>query len=330
MGWAHAPHPRDRARARRLQPSYLIRAQVPPRSARQRAEPERAVTRAMEPRDAQSHRLAHSAHLPVASLVQDDLDLGPLGSRVPDPDLAGRADGARLELNALAQATDLRPVGRPVEPHAVELPHPVARMHEVVGELAIVGGDDQAAGLGIEPADREQARPGRQQRAHGRSSLGIVERRDDPDRLVDHHVAERGAPGDRASVHLDAVAVGYHVGAGLLDHGAVDPHRAGLDQRIALASRSDAATGEQLVETYSAGDVRGVCRRSSARHRGPGVRARSRGPGFSRRCAALRGRPAPRATPCTRCLARAFEGWRRARDRTRTPCPRCLARTFAG
>jgi len=54
-----------------------------------------------------------------------------------------------------------------------------------VGELAVVGQQDQAGRVRVQPADREQAKGAADQADDGRASLRIARRRDDARRLVD-------------------------------------------------------------------------------------------------------------------------------------------------
>jgi len=53
---------------------------------------------------------------------------------------------------------------------------------------------------------------------------------------VEHEIALRAAPGHRAAVNLDPIALGLHTRARLAHDGAVDAHRARLHQGIAVAA----------------------------------------------------------------------------------------------
>lgn len=97
----------------------------------------------------------HAPHDVLAPLVQHHLDQGLAGCGVDDAERVD-LDRAVLEHDALAQsppevarhlALDLREVG---------LQHAVARVLEPVRQFAVVGEDEQALGVGVQPADVEE------------------------------------------------------------------------------------------------------------------------------------------------------------------------------
>jgi hypothetical protein len=182
-----APDARARARRDLAQLRDLFVRQLAPQPALERTEPQRPVRGTMEAGHVEPDGLAHPAHLPVAALVDRDLD---------QPALAlGVADDAGLELDAALQPGDL-PRARPArEPHTIRLVDPVARVHEVVRQLAVVREQQQPAGVGVEAPDREHAPAGRQELRDRAAALGVVERRDDADRLVQGEVAVLGGAG---------------------------------------------------------------------------------------------------------------------------------------
>ena len=80
----------------------------------------------------------------------------------------------------------------------VLLLHPVAGVGEPVGQIAVVGQQQQPLGVGVEAADGEHPRLGRHQVDHGRAALRVARRGDHPGRLVQQVVDEAGAHADRA------------------------------------------------------------------------------------------------------------------------------------
>src|SRR5262249_4927170 len=91
-----------------------------------------------------------------------ELSLAPLADRDHQVALALPLDSSRrrqplLELAAGAQPLPPPVGGRPGEPHPVGLRYLVARMGEAIGELAVVGQQDQARRVGIEAANRIEA-----------------------------------------------------------------------------------------------------------------------------------------------------------------------------
>ena len=106
-------------------------------------------------------RLAHAPDLALAALVDRELEhVGPQLAH-----LGGRR-AAVVELDAVAQRAQ-RAVGDRAPPTraTVGLGHLVARVREAVGELAVVGQQDQAGRVGVEAADRVEARPGARTRS---------------------------------------------------------------------------------------------------------------------------------------------------------------------
>src|SRR3954469_357927 len=132
------------------EPLDLGRSQRPVVACGELVETQRSERRALERDHAGAHRLDHAPDLPLASLADRQLEH-------PRLDLAHarRQRPAVLQLHALAPRAQrgLRHPLRP-PPHAVVLLHLVARVRGAVGQLAVVRQEDQAGGLGVEPAHR--------------------------------------------------------------------------------------------------------------------------------------------------------------------------------
>ena len=91
-----------------------------------------------------------------------------------------------VELDAGAQRADARVAdGRPGDDGAVGLRHLEARVREAMGELAVVGEQDQAGGVDVETAHRVQAGVARHERDDRRAALRVAGGRDHAARLVD-------------------------------------------------------------------------------------------------------------------------------------------------
>ncbi len=113
------------------------------------AEVERAERDAPQREHRMPDGLAHPAHLPLAALA--DRDLEHVGAQAADP---RRGGPPVVELDALAQRAQRRVAHRPA-PHLgpVRARHLVARVHEVVGEVAVVRQQDEPGRVGVEAAD---------------------------------------------------------------------------------------------------------------------------------------------------------------------------------
>ena len=91
----------------------------------------------------------------LATLVEDDLDQGPPGGRVDDPE-GVHGDRAVLELDALAQLLAQAPRDWTANLGEIGLGHAVGRMLQPVRQLAVIGDEEQPFGLGVEASDVEQ------------------------------------------------------------------------------------------------------------------------------------------------------------------------------
>ena len=173
----------------------------------------------------------------------------------------------------------------------VGLEHAVAGVLEAVREVAVVGEDEQALGVGVEPADVEEPLLAVADEVADVDPAELVAHRgDDAERLVEGEV-------DPRLVELDAHAVDVHglggadAHAELGDDLAVDLHPALADQVLADPARADAGRREQLLQAHAVGVVH-VDRRAA----GPLRRGRRlAGLGVARACraAACPGRGLP-------------------------------------
>ena len=98
-------------------------------------------------------RLAHAAHLTVATLVNHQAQY-PGGQ---DAHL-GRSRGAVVELHTLSQRSQgTRAGGAPGHLGHVLLGHPVGGMGQQLGERTVVGQDQETLGGAVQPTDCEDA-----------------------------------------------------------------------------------------------------------------------------------------------------------------------------
>ncbi len=97
----------------------------------------------------------HPAHDVLAALVQGDLDQVVLAGVLHDPEVVG-ARLAVLQLDAVLELLAQVARHRALDGGEVGLGHAVAGVGEAVGQLAVVGEQDEALGLGVEPADVEE------------------------------------------------------------------------------------------------------------------------------------------------------------------------------
>ena len=290
----------DCVRAPRRAAAHLGVAQAPvrARARARRARAGRSATRC-EREHRVPDRLAHPPHLALAALAdRSSISCAPTGApaRAPSARPRARRPSRRRRSAAVADrpAADARAVG---------LRHLVARMRQQVGELAVVGQQDQAGAVGVEAPDRIQARaagrrPG-ERRSAGRGCRARSRRRRRA--CAARRRTRRSAPGERAPV--DAHALSLADVARRIEHAlAVDAHAPGGDQLLGGAARGDAGVGEVLGEAHAAATI--------GRH-GPATLLDED----------ARRRTASRATAPARC----GRGWRAARHLRRDDRPAGVA-----
>ena len=207
-----------------------------------------------EPHHREAAGLAHATDLLVPALAQGDLEPG-LAVLVAEEVDVGGGRLAVLEGDAVGPVREVV-LGH----HAAGLDHvrlgdAAARVEQAVGEVAVVGDQEDAAGGEVEPAHRVEAGAGAVQQAHHRgATLGIGEGGDHAAGLVEHQVA-RGLGDEAAAVDLDDVDAQVGPGTQLADHLAVHADAPGQDELLAGAPRGDARSGNDLLQSFLHGGV---------------------------------------------------------------------------
>jgi hypothetical protein len=115
----------------------------------------------------------------------------------------------------------------------------VAGVHQPDREIAIVGEEDQAPAIQIEPADRKDAgRPLRKAIDHTGAAAVVADAGEHSDRLVQQQIGMSRRRSDRLTVDRDLVNARLDLlaRAGRLP---IDAHLAGSDQAISLAAGGD-------------------------------------------------------------------------------------------
>jgi hypothetical protein len=115
-------------------------------------------------------------------------------------------------------------------------------MGETVGQLALVGQQDQAGGVDVQPPHRIQALGLRNQGYHGRAALRVAGARYDARRLVERVDDPLVRARYRAAVDRHRLA-GADVASRIGDRVAVDRDPAGAHDRLGRAPRGHAGGG---------------------------------------------------------------------------------------
>ena len=232
---------------------------------RQRSQLERPERDTLERHDRMADRLAHPPDLAVAAFVDGDQE-GARGQAAH----ASRSGRAVVEPHAAAQLAyralaDRRPAHRcPVPLLDLE-----ARMGQPVGELAVVGEQNEPGAVDVEPAHRVEAKRRADQPHHGPAALGIGRGRDDTERFVerDHHLLAHQL--NRFAVHGHARVRG-DVGGDVGDRCAVDRDSPLADDLLRRAAGADAGVGEKFGDSHRAAKIN----HHGSRRSRPGTRRR--------------------------------------------------------
>ena len=197
-----------------------------------------------------AHGLEQLAHLAVAAFGDDDAVpvVHPLATAVLD---ALEPRPLAVDLDAFQQLVALGLVQHAQRTHGVLALDPEARVHQLVGQLAGVGEQQQALGVDVQPAHRLPLAlwQARQAPEHGGPLLGVVVRHHLASRLV---IRQHPRP-RRLDADLDGLAVHAHLVTprdalagvrGLAVHGDT----AVGDHLLQVAARADAGLGQHLVE----------------------------------------------------------------------------------
>ena len=201
------------------------------------------VASAVEARDRMADGGEHPLDLVLAALVEGQLD----GRRREAPRLrwSGRAV---VELHAVTELCERLVARLALDLGLVDLLDAVPGMGEPMGKRAVVGQQQDAGRVGIEPADGHDPDRVVDERDDRGPALRVAGRRDDACGLVQQHVRER-LQLDGLPVDLDAVARGDE--RVQLSGLSVDSHSPGLDQLVGAAAGGDTRASEVGIESHT-------------------------------------------------------------------------------
>ena len=168
------------------------------------------------------------------------------------------SDRAVVKFDAICDAKHVVLRQGLVEGHLIKLRNLAARMGELLGQVAVVGEQQQAGGLFVETTHGEDTLgAGVFDQLHDRIAfIRIVGGGDIAFRLIQKDITEFLAVEGLASIHHFIIR--FHLIAHGGDDFVVHHHTAGLDQVIGFATRADAAVGQVFVEADFASGFRAV------------------------------------------------------------------------
>jgi len=195
---------------------------------------------------AMADRLAQPADEMMPPFMNGDPQPGLRRQTALDRDLGGRRR-AVIETDAALQTRERARVGSPAHLDAIDARDVMTRMHEPLGELAVVGEEHEPRRSHVEAADGKHTRQAAwQQGADREATLGIAERRHDAGGLVHDDVHRFAADREWLAVDGDAISA---PGAGpeLRDGPTVQLDPALANQRLRGPPRADPGLRQELL-----------------------------------------------------------------------------------
>lgn len=204
-----------------------------------------------QPLDRDPDRLHHPAHEVVHAFVDGDRQDEALARFAENANLF-RNDPLAFDHETIAHILQCS-FGRPgSRQNVIFLGQAVFRMHDPVGEITVVGEQQQSFGVAVEPSHGIDAF-GHVDETHHRPPVALIlDGRDEAARLVEQEVA-RPLAFDRVAIDENDRVVWISFRAELGDDLAVDADAAGGDQFLGGASRSDASGRENALQAFHAG-----------------------------------------------------------------------------
>jgi len=199
--------------------------------------------------------VAHVPDLAVAAFPNRELDYAARAARgFEDPQQpdARRQGAAPLDLDAPPQPIEIAIVGHARNLCLVRALQFVPRMRHTLGELAVVGQQDEALGIGVETAHRIVVAgdaAARDQVGDRRAPLRIGSGAHDAAWLEHQEIPARGGCLEPASIDLHFVMFEICLGPQLGDDASVHFHSTLTQELIGRASRRDTGLGQELVQT---------------------------------------------------------------------------------
>jgi hypothetical protein len=212
------------------------------------ADGERADAGADEFEHVAADGFQHAAHLAIAAFGDGDFDEA-FGAIAEAMDVGG-ARGSVAEFDALAELVELLAGEDGGGFDEVGFGDVEFGIGEAFGELGVVGHQEEAGGVEVEPADGgEEGADVFQQVVDGGAAFGILKGGEVAFGLVEQQIEGLGDL-ERAAVEGDFVAREVDPLIGILGEAAVDVDAAGVDPGAGLRAGAEAGFGEHAFESF--------------------------------------------------------------------------------
>jgi len=197
-----------------------------------------------------AHGLAHPPHLAVPPFPNRQTQRGvvPVASGVDHRDVGGQRPHA-VEWDAVAQPPQRGLIGHAGDGRSIRAVDAVTRMGELRSQVAVVGQQQQALGVVVQPADRVDVFVhATQQIDHGPAPLRVGPRGHEAGGLVQQDVALDLGAAHAPAIHADVVLIAVGLGAEFANGRAVDRHATLGNQGLGRSPRGDAGLRQDLLE----------------------------------------------------------------------------------
>jgi hypothetical protein len=209
------------------------------------AEGEGSDAGAAEGGDGVADGLEHAADHALAAGVNGDLDAGAIFARAEELGVGGTG-GTFFEHNSLFESCEVGLGWPALDLRLVDLLDAEARVGEAVGEVAVVGDEEEALGVGVETAGGVEAGLHLGQEVENGAAAAVVGGGGDGAAgLVEEEVA-LGLEGDGPAVYFYSLSLGVDGAAGIGDDLSIDADAAGADEVGSLTPGSDSCVGDEL------------------------------------------------------------------------------------
>ena len=230
--------------------------QVPPGARRQPGQADRPDADAGQAGDGVADGGEHPAHLPVAALVDGQLDLSDAGPvyvllAAQQADVFGRASQAVFQHDPFAETRQGVGIRNALHLDPVGLGDVVARVGQLEQEVAVVGQEDQALAVGVQAAHGPQhgIAADVNQFCHQPPGMRVGARRDDPAWLVQGEVVAPAGRAHDASVKLDSVRFRVYLRPQFGHDQAVDADAPLGDPLLTRPPGTDPGGGEHFLQS---------------------------------------------------------------------------------
>jgi len=205
-----------------------------------------------QPLDPMADRIEHFPDLAIAAFVQGDLEsrVGAEAIGRHHADIRRRSH-APVDRHATRQAIQIVRVGHTDDLHVVPSRHPVPRMRQAAGQVAVVGQQQQSLGVEVEPANGVDVLRDCCQQIHDRRpALRVGARRDIAAGLVEQHVPVCVTPSKSTAVDADVVVGGVGFRSELTDRYPVYGDAPFEHESLGRPPGRDARTREDFLQTF--------------------------------------------------------------------------------